>query len=139
MARCIERAGAVGHDARDDCPVEKSVSRERDQRLDRKPPSRSEALRDHAAVAGQSAGGTAPQAEGWFDPLVVHRIWVQAGLKPHRSQRYMASNDPDFERKAADIIGLYLNPPQHAAVFCGDDMALTCPPRPYIFDFDKSF
>jgi hypothetical protein len=33
----------------------------------------------------------------------------------------MASNDPDFERKAADIIGLYLNPPQHAAVFCVDE------------------
>ncbi len=33
----------------------------------------------------------------------------------------MASNDPDFETKAADIIGLYLNPPQHAAVFCVDE------------------
>jgi transposase len=51
----------------------------------------------------------------------VHRIWKMAGLKPHRLQRYMASNDPDFERKAADVIGLYLNPPQHAAVFCVDE------------------
>ena len=33
----------------------------------------------------------------------------------------MASNDPDFETKAADIIGLYLEPPQHAAVFCVDE------------------
>ena len=33
----------------------------------------------------------------------------------------MASTDPDFETKAADIIGLYLNPPQHAAVFCVDE------------------
>ena len=33
----------------------------------------------------------------------------------------MASNDPDFERKAADIIGLYVNPPAHAAVFCVDE------------------
>ena len=33
----------------------------------------------------------------------------------------MASHDPDFERKAADIIGLYLNPPRHAAVFCVDE------------------
>ena len=33
----------------------------------------------------------------------------------------MASNDPQFEQKAADIIGLYLNPPQHAAVFCVDE------------------
>ncbi len=52
----------------------------------------------------------------------VQRIWHKAGLKPHRLQRYMASgDDPDFERKAADIIGLYLNPPQHAAVFCVDE------------------
>lgn len=52
---------------------------------------------------------------------VVHRVWREAGLKPHRVERYMASNDPDFEKKAADIIGLYLNPPQHAAVFCVDE------------------
>lgn len=51
----------------------------------------------------------------------VQRIWRKAGLKPHRLERYMASDDPDFERKAADIIGLYLNPPQHAAVFCVDE------------------
>jgi len=51
----------------------------------------------------------------------VHRIWKTAGVKPHRLERYMASNDPDFERKAADVIGLYLNPPQHAAVFCVDE------------------
>src|ERR1700739_1790158 len=52
---------------------------------------------------------------------VVHRIWRTAGLRPHRLGRYMASNDPDFERKAADIIGLYLDPPPHAAVFCVDE------------------
>jgi len=51
----------------------------------------------------------------------VHRAWQQAGLKPHRLERYMASDDPDFETKAADIIGLYLNPPEHAAVFCVDE------------------
>lgn len=51
----------------------------------------------------------------------VHRIWQKAGVKPHRLKRYMASDDPDFETKAADIIGLYLNPPQHAAIFCVDE------------------
>ena len=51
----------------------------------------------------------------------VHRIWQKAGVKPHRLERYMASDDPDFESKAADIIGLYLNPPQHAAIFCVDE------------------
>jgi transposase len=51
----------------------------------------------------------------------VHRVWREAGLKPHRLERYMVSDDPDFETKAADILGLYLNPPQHAAVFCVDE------------------
>lgn len=51
----------------------------------------------------------------------VQRVLAQAKLRPHRLDRYMASNDPDFEKKAADIIGLYLNPPQHAAVFCLDE------------------
>jgi homeodomain-containing protein len=45
-----------------------------------------------------------------------HRVWKEAGLKPHRLERYMASDDPEFEAKAADILGLYLRPPQHAAV-----------------------
>ena len=51
----------------------------------------------------------------------VQRVWAQTRLKPHRLDRYMASNDPNFEQKAADIIALYLNPPQHAAVFCVDE------------------
>lgn len=51
----------------------------------------------------------------------VARIWSYAGLKPHRIKRYMASDDPDFEAKAADVIGLYLNPPKQAAVFCLDE------------------
>ena len=51
----------------------------------------------------------------------VQRILAQAKLQPHRLDRYMASNDPQFEQKAADVIGLYMNPPQHAAVFCVDE------------------
>jgi transposase len=51
----------------------------------------------------------------------VQRIWAAARLQPHRLERYMASDDPEFEEKAADIIGLYLNPPQHGAVFCVDE------------------
>ena len=53
--------------------------------------------------------------------MMVARVWTKHGLKPHRLDRYMGSNDPDFEKKAADIIGLYLNPPAHAAVFCVDE------------------
>jgi hypothetical protein len=51
----------------------------------------------------------------------VARVWAKHGLKPHRLERYLASTDPDFETKAADVIGLYVNPPQHAAGFSVDE------------------
>jgi hypothetical protein len=51
----------------------------------------------------------------------VHRILNRARLKPNRLERYIASDDPHFEEKATDIMGLYLNPPQHAAVFWVDE------------------
>jgi len=53
--------------------------------------------------------------------MMVARVWKRAHLRPHRLERYLASNDPDFENKAADIMGLYVNPPQHAALFCVDE------------------
>jgi len=55
------------------------------------------------------------------NPMRVSRVLRRARLKPHRIERYIASNDPEFEIKATDIIGLYMNPPQHAAVFCVDE------------------
>ena len=53
--------------------------------------------------------------------MMVARVWKKHGLQPHRMERYMASNDPNFEDKAADVIGLYLKPPQNAVVFCVDE------------------
>jgi transposase len=53
--------------------------------------------------------------------MTIQRIWRKHELRPHRLDRHMISNDPDFESKAADVIGLYLNPPAHAAVFCVDE------------------
>lgn len=53
--------------------------------------------------------------------VTVQRVWQRAGLKPHRLDRYVTSDDPDFERKAADVIGLYLNPPANAVVFSVDE------------------
>jgi transposase len=60
-------------------------------------------------------------AELKLSKSTVQRVLAQAKLKPHRLERYVASNDPRFEEKAADIIGLYMDPPQHAAVFCVDE------------------
>jgi len=55
------------------------------------------------------------------DHMRVARVWKRARLQPHRVESYVASNDPQFESKAADIIGLYMNPPECAAVFCVDE------------------
>jgi transposase len=53
--------------------------------------------------------------------MMVARVWRKHSLKPQRLDGYMTSDDPDFEKKAADIIALYLHPPQHAVVFCVDE------------------
>ena len=51
----------------------------------------------------------------------IARVWAKAGLQPHRLRRYKLSTDPDFESKAAEVLGLYLKPPAHAVVFCVDE------------------
>src|SRR5829696_6939829 len=53
--------------------------------------------------------------------MLVARVWRRAGYQPHRFERYMLSDDPDFEQKAADVIGLYLNPPKRAVVVAVDE------------------
>jgi transposase len=63
----------------------------------------------------------AAELGGDISHMTVARIWAKHGIKPHRLEGYLASSDPDFETKAADVIGLYLNPPQHAAVFSVDE------------------
>ena len=60
-------------------------------------------------------------AELGISHMRVARTWAKAGLKPHQLRRYMASDDPDFAKKAADVIGLYLKPPTNAVVFCVDE------------------
>jgi transposase len=51
----------------------------------------------------------------------VRRIWHAHGLKPHRVRTFKVSNDPAFAEKLEDIVGLYLNPPEHALVLCADE------------------
>ncbi len=52
---------------------------------------------------------------------MVHRVWRANGLKPHLSRTFKVSNDPRFVEKLIDIVGLYLNPPEHALVLCADE------------------
>jgi len=54
-------------------------------------------------------------------PATVGRIWRRHGLKPHRVKRFKLSNDPQFAQKVEDIVGLYLNPPEHALVLSVDE------------------
>ena len=51
----------------------------------------------------------------------VHRVWQSVGLKPHLEKTFKVSNDPHFEEKLCDVVGLYLNPPENAVVFCIDE------------------
>lgn len=51
----------------------------------------------------------------------VHRIWQEHGLKPHRVETFKFSTDPQAEEKIRDIVGLYLNPPEKAAVLSVDE------------------
>ena len=51
----------------------------------------------------------------------VRRIWHEHGLKPHLVSTFKVSNDKNFESKLADVVGLYLNPPEKALVICVDE------------------
>jgi putative transposase len=51
----------------------------------------------------------------------VQRVWSAFGVQPHRQKHFKLSTDPFFVEKVIDIIGLYLNPPEHAVVICVDE------------------
>jgi transposase len=55
------------------------------------------------------------------DRSLVHRVWRANGLKPHLVRTFKVSNDPLFVEKLEDVVGLYLNPPEHALVFSADE------------------
>jgi transposase len=51
----------------------------------------------------------------------IQRVWKAHGLKPHRIRRFKVSRDAKFVEKLEDIVGLYMNPPEHALVLCCDE------------------
>src|SRR5215468_2959336 len=53
--------------------------------------------------------------------MTISRIWRAFGLQPHRSETFKLSPDPLLVEKVRDIVGLYLNPPNHAVVLCVDE------------------
>jgi transposase len=56
-----------------------------------------------------------------LSPATVQRVWRAFGLKPHRSEGFALSSDPEFVEKVRDIVGLYLSPPDRALVLCVDE------------------
>ncbi len=55
------------------------------------------------------------------DKMMVQRVWLANGLKPHRVKTFKVSNDPRFIEKLSDVVGLYLDPPEHALVLSCDE------------------
>jgi len=93
-----------------------------------RPPAKLEARVLHYTLKRKPADGSTHWSSyklaaelGDVSPSAVQRIWRKHNIRAYRLDRHMVSNDPDFETKAADVIGLYLNPPAHAAVFCVDE------------------
>ena len=83
------------------------------------------------AVVDATLHSTPPDATQWsvrtmakaqgLSHAVVHRIWRAHGLQPHRIETFKLSRDPDFVTKLRDVVGVYLNPPAKALVFCVDE------------------
>jgi transposase len=82
-------------------------------------------------VLAKTATETPPDATHWsvrsmaaavgISHTSVQKIWAEAGLKPHLVRTFKISNDPKFEEKVTDVVGLYMNPPDKAMVLCVDE------------------
>src|SRR5919202_4687041 len=60
-------------------------------------------------------------AHAGISKAMVQRIWSSRGIKPHLVRTFKLSNDPRFEEKLVDVVGLYLDPPERAVVLCMDE------------------
>jgi transposase len=76
----------------------------------------------HETPAGETHWSCRTMAQrAGVSSSTVQRIWSARGLKPHRVETFKLSNDPRFEEKLVDVVGLYLNPPEKAVVLCMDE------------------
>jgi transposase len=76
----------------------------------------------HEKPTGQTHWSCRSMAErAGVSSSTVQRIWSARGLKPHRVETFKLSNDPRFEEKLVDVVGLYLNPPEKAIVLSMDE------------------
>src|SRR5207249_1344268 len=77
-------------------------------------------LEEQPANATHWSTRSLAQATG-MSQSAVSRIWRAFGLKPHQTETFKLSPDPQFIDKVRDIVGLYLNPPEAAVVLCVDE------------------
>ncbi len=80
-------------------------------------------------LAGQRAPGIKRRstritaAQVGISASSVRIIWRAHGLKPHLKRKFKLSNDPEFEEKFRDVVGLYLDPPEKSVVYCSDEQS----------------
>jgi len=94
----------------------------------RKPTKREQVAR---AIIEKTTQETPANATHWstrtlaaalgIDKSMVQRVWKANGLKPHLVRTFKVSNDPHFAEKLVDVVGLYLDPPEHALVLSVDE------------------
>ena len=79
-------------------------------------------LTQHATPDGETHWSCRSMAEKvGVSKDTVQRVWSARGLKPHLVKTFKLSNDPRFEEKLIDVVGLYLDPPDNAVVLCMDE------------------
>ena len=79
-------------------------------------------LTRHCTPTGQTHWSCRTMAERvGVSKDTVARVWAARGLKPHLVDTFKLSNDPAFEDKLIDVVGLYINPPDNAIVLCMDE------------------
>jgi transposase len=73
---------------------------------------------------GQTHGSVREMAKATgLSRMTISRIWHAFGLQPHRTETFKLSPDPLLIEKVRDVVGLYMNPPEHAVVLCVDEKA----------------
>jgi transposase len=76
----------------------------------------------HTTPAGETHWSCRTMAaEMSVSKSLVQQVWSARGIKPHLIKTFKLSNDPRFEEKLVDVVGLYLNPPDKAVVLCVDE------------------
>jgi transposase len=75
-----------------------------------------------ATPRGQTHWSTRELAKAMgFSRMTISRVWRAFGMQPHRTESFKLSPDPLLIEKVRDIVGLYMDPPDHAVVFCVDE------------------